>query len=202
MPGSGQSSAPMPSGPRYPASTTDLRIIGLEQRVTKLEGRVQQLSLDQRGQTPGWVGPLVTGAGTTVTVSVAILGLLIAHLLSVRRQRRDEFFKRIQECQALVDRAATSAAHAWRQSGKVAHSRMMAQAFHADLAELTERVSVLTKLRPQFDVTPALLEFRRVAGLNIEEIGRRADPDRANEALGAARILSRRLIETYEFISF
>ncbi|MBR7621430.1 hypothetical protein JKL49_18705 [Phenylobacterium sp. 20VBR1] len=149
---------------------------------------MEQLAAD-KSQVPEWASPAIS----TLALVVASVAVIATHRLSVHRQRRDEFYKRLQECQAVLDKVAQAAADVWRQKHDPAGSRKAIQTVQSDLDDLTDRLSLLDRQHQKLRLTDALADFRNIATLDIESGNRKADPMRADKVLGAARLLARKL---------
>ena len=143
---------------------------------------------------------MIAGVGIATSSFIAVLGLGAVHALSVRRQRRDEFFKRIQDCLTLLERIGREALKVWRRPRKDEIAQSSLELLQADFDSLTHRLALLHRLRPEFSVQTALVDLKREAMLDVEMTDRRADAVRADRALRLAQNLAREVLDQYDRI--
>lgn len=202
-------SVPPPS-PHSPRASEELeqvrdRLSRLEASQSANDQRLaeQRLRLDALAagkSPPDRLGPFVTGIGIASSTTVAVIGFGVVHILSVRRQRRDEFFKRVQECLTLLDRIGREGAKLWRRPGDDKEAVAALDAVQADFDTLIHRLALLKRLRPQLSIDDEVVELRRETLLDIEPRNRMADAARAHRVLKVAQNLGRVLLEQFDKI--
>lgn len=203
-------SVPPSSPPQLPRPSGELE--QLRDRLSRLEASQsangqrlaeQSLRLDALAaskSSPDHLGPFITGIGIASSTTVAVIGFGIVHILSVRRQRRDEFFKRVQECSTLLDRIGREGAKLWRRPDDDKEAAAALDAVQADFDTLIHRLALLKRLRPQLSIDDEVIELRRETLLDIEPPDRKADAARAHRVLKVAQNLGRVLWEQYDRI--
>jgi len=120
-------------------------------------------------------------------IVTALLGFFIIHVLSVRRQRRDEQFKMVQATQALIIAAATEAEEAWQvRRGREAIGPLLIQR----VARIGRAIQQLRKRDPKLDVDACMTAFRQAVTLDYES-GSPSPSRRAEIAITAAALEER-----------
>lgn len=98
-------------------------------------------------------------------VATAVLGFVVVHLLSVRRQRRDEQFKLVQSTRETTAAIAEEARLAWSQkSGRASAGQRLIYR----IAALSSSLEMMRKRDKRFDVGDKVVSFRRAVTSDIE----------------------------------
>lgn len=98
-------------------------------------------------------------------VATAVLGFAVVHLLSVRRQRRDEQFKLVQATRETTAAIAEEARLAWSQkNGRAAAGQRLIYR----VAALSSSLEMMRKRDKRFDVGGEVVAFRRAVTNDIE----------------------------------
>ena len=125
-------------------------------------------------------------AAALITGGVTAASFWVVHALSVRRQRRDEFFKICQSTMELIHEVAKDAAEAWRKPGNDPQAIEIADLLPARIARIGKALAALHRRRIQFDLTSEMARFRVAVTRSIEDRQRQADSQRATNLLGEA----------------
>ena len=189
-------SAPTPSNSVAQASPPTLQP-RVEAQVAELERRIAKLERQNnatRGTNGAWLGPTI---GSTITSVVALVGFWAVHRFAVKRQERDEFYKRVQDCVAVIDKAALAAAGFWRTK---AHARKEEARLEIQdaMTDIAQRLAFLNRLEPNFDVGTSFTDFKRTATLDIEEGDSDVDPKRADAARRTGRRLTHAMSAAFD----
>lgn len=173
------------------------RLTRAESRIAALEGSVQTLE-ESRSKVPGWAAPAASLGAATLTSTAAFSGIFAIHWLSVRRQRRDEFFKRVQDAVELLNRSAREANRIWRLPGNNETQPAALELLQADVDGLTRRLTLLQKARSDFDLAEDLAGFISTAMLDIDDITRSANPLQADRAVRSGQTLQGKILQRYD----
>ncbi|MDZ7281036.1 hypothetical protein N4G62_03200 [Sphingomonas sanguinis] len=157
-------------------------------------GRVDALS----ARKPDRLGPIIGGTGAAISSLVAVGGFFLVHHLSVRRQRRDEFFKRMQDCLTIIERVGRDASKVWRRPANDKEAQAALELLQADIDALSYRLARMQKLQATFNVNTAFVELKREATLNVEDSGRAADIARADRVLRLAQNLTNAILIQFD----
>lgn len=125
--------------------------------------------------------------------SVALAGFWAVHALSVRRQRRDEYFKLVQTVRDSVRKVAEEAAAAWLKDGNDTDAKNVGCILPSKLCRIGKQVEALRIRNKRFDVTQEIIRFRKAATLDIDDDCRRASRVKAQIALEQAANLDNAL---------
>ncbi len=182
---------------------SDARIAELELEAKALQSQLaaQQGRIDvllSKKPPPDRLAPIISGAGAAVSSLIAVSGFGVVHFLSVRRQHRDEFFKRVQDCLAILERIGRETSKVLRRPGKDKDSETSLETLQADFDALTYRLALMERLQPKFKIAGALVDLKREAMLNIEDENRPADVHRANRAVRLAQHLAMKILEQHD----
>ncbi|PIB89926.1 hypothetical protein [Caulobacter sp. FWC2] len=174
-------------------SKLDAETESLRTKLAVQQGRLDELST-RKPPPPDRLGPIISGSGA----AIALTGFFVVHYFSVRRQRRDEFFKRVQDCLTILERIGREAPKVWRRPGKDKDAQASLEILQADIDALTHRLALLHRLRPQFNVQAPLIDLTLEATLDVEGLKREADPARAERTRQLAQGLGKVIIEQYD----
>lgn len=120
-------------------------------------------------------------------------GFWVVHHLSVRRQRRDEFFKLTQTARDQLHQAESEAIKTWRKPGSDQDAQENAVNVVHLCARLGRTLGALKRRRPEFDTKRDMAIFRKIATEDIEDPKRDAAPDRTHKVAHAASRLDERV---------
>jgi hypothetical protein len=162
----------------------------LHERQATLEDGLAEVAAAQKRSQQSTISPYVSPAVSLVSVLVAAGGYLVVHNLSVRRQRRDEFFKIVQSAEGQLNEIAVDAADAWRKLGSHPEAQGVASMLPARFQRLGRQLAALRRRQSSFDVTQALADCRKAATKDLEDASRAADPARAIDVMTAANQLA------------
>lgn len=130
-------------------------------------GGCERINIDQSlaylcvQEPPPW-RPLAEAAPGVVT---AVIGFLVVHQLSVRRQRRDEQFKLVVATREMISEIAEEARVAWAsKSGRAS----VAQRLIYRVAALSSSIQMMSKRNKRFNVSNEMVSFRRAVTNDIE----------------------------------
>lgn len=188
---------------------TEARIAALERRIAIVERESmlakRRLDLEQdrrlqamEGQAAWrWAAPAATVVGSVVSAAVAVYGFGVVHRYSVVRQRRDELFKRIQDCLSLVEAAQRAAFEIWSRAVGSDDAKSV-PLMKANVDAIARRLRLLRRVEPGLDVVEAFVDFKIKATLDVESAKRSPDPERAERIVQLAQVLSDRLLDRYD----
>lgn len=168
-------------------SASVMEMAGCRQVV--MDGRTMALCI----QSPPQWRPLADAAPGVVT---AILGFLVVHHFSVRRQRRDEQFKLLTATRDLLGTVSKDVDAAW---GKRSGRRLAGHKIIQGVASVSSAVNMLRLRHDKLDCTLEMVSFRQAATNDFEAgsvaIDRRVKIAQAKSALDEA--LLRKYISLY-----
>lgn len=125
-------------------------------------------------------------------VAVAILGFIVVHALSVRRQRRDEQFKMVQSTRELIAAVAKDAEEAWldRKGRAIKAQRLIQQ-----IGRVGRAIQQLRVRHRRLDDGGLVTQFRQAITLDFEEGA--VSAERSAEIAIAAAELDERIIRQF-----
>lgn len=132
------------------------------------------------------------------TAALAGAGYFVVHSLSIRRQRRDEFFKLIQSVHEQIDAITTDATKVWScNSGQDAEFDALARTFVSRVARLSALLSSLHRRQPKFSLASEMVIYRQVVTGDVDSPGRNGDFARVGSIAEAGTILQRKIDTAY-----
>lgn len=163
---------PLPTQPQAPAvlPPSPLEKARPAQSATEPKIDIQGCHRVELDQTVAYVcvqkSPIWTPLANALPgVATAVIGFLVVHNLSVRRQRRDEQFKMVQAMRDLITAVAEEGREAWsKKSGRKAASQRL---IHR-VAAISRTAEMLRLRNKKFDVGEKVVAFRRAITSDIE----------------------------------
>lgn len=122
-------------------------------------------------------------------VAVALVGFLVVHLLSVRRQRRDEQFKMVQATRELISQVASEAETAWLDKRQ---RKLKGPILIQRIGRIGRAVQQLKIRHKRLDVGGLVTAFRQSVTMDFEEGS--ASVERSAEIAIAAAELDEQII--------
>lgn len=106
---------------------------------------------------------------TAPTTTVALIGLYAVHRLSVRRQRRDEFFKLQQSSQEQVRSITADAVKVWSPEGAASNDLdPTADELTTRVSRVSAQLAMLARRQRKFSVQSAVVAYRQAVTTDIE----------------------------------
>jgi len=149
-----------------------------------------------RNPKPLWLdlAPTIVPAASLI---VALIGLWVAHWLTVRRQRRDERFRLCQAARDLLNEIGEAASEVWRKPGNDPGVQAVAYELVGKLGRLGRNLEMLRGRDRRFDFGQQLIAFRRAVTADLEDTSRMPDPGRAGDVLATAGDLEDAIDRTF-----
>jgi hypothetical protein len=153
-----------------PPDVTALRDASVAIPLTALDSTSLQTIarvLSRKRSTWGRIGDALLASAPTS--AVALIGFYAVHHLSVRRQRRDEFFKLVQSSLEQVRTITADAVRAWSPQGVAsADLDAVADELTIRVSRVSAQLALLTRRRSQFAVSGAVVAYRQAVTTDVE----------------------------------
>lgn len=172
----------------------------------KISGKIgeQVVQLEWTARKPDWSDPIVY-APALPGVLVALVGLWVAHRLTVARESRKALLELCEDLKKRVDEAATAANEAWLCAAgpdrdvKVKETKWLLQRAGNAATNLKRKTAlgIFGRKRhgvPLIDVVAEIAELRRVATADpFEDTSRPANADKTETVIATAGLIYDRI---------
>lgn len=133
---------------------------------------------------------------------VALVGFWVVHHFSVKRQRRDEFFKLVQAVHEQITLITNDAVKVWSaDAGADKDQDILSRHLAARISKVSSQLATLERRQKSFVVTGEIVAFRRSVTADIEDDKRKANLARAAQ-IGLDGQLLQATIDTKYFDVF